>query len=416
MKRAGTSDVVNITVPDMRIAYLINQYPQSSHSFIRREILGLEAIGHTVSRFTLRRNDADLPDAGDREERDRTRDVLSVGPIGLLSATLREAFTNTRRWFRAARLTLQEGRSSDRGLARHLICLLEACVLAGWLRDGKTEHLHAHFGTNSAAVAMLAGVLTSIPYSVTMHGPEEFDRATGLGLLAKAEHSKFIVAISEFGRGQLMRWTRAADWPKLTVVRCGIDAAFLATPATPVPDVSTVVCVGRLVEQKAQLVLVEAVGLLARRGIRVDLRLVGDGPMRPDVEAAIVRHNVADRVKILGWMSAADVRAQMLAARVVAQPSLAEGLPVALMEAYALRRPVVTTQIAGIPELVEASCGWIVPPGSAERLADALAEAIATPVDRLTAMGEVGFQRVSDRHRIETEVSRLAGLLAGAGR
>ena len=86
------------------------------------------------------------------------------------------------------------------------------------------------------------------------------------------------------------------------------------------------------------------------------------------------------------------------------------------MEAFALRRPVVTTQIAGIPELVDHTCGWVVPPGSVERLADALAEAIATPVDRLTAMGEVGFLRVSDRHRIETEVLKLASLLASESR
>ena len=396
----------------MRIAYLINQYPQSSHSFIRREILGLEALGHAVDRFTLRRNPADLPDVGDRAERDRTREVLGVGPLGLLGATVREAIHNTARWWRTAKLTVREGRASDRGLVRHVVCLAEACVLAGWLRNAKVEHLHAHFGTNSAAVAMMAGLLTGVPYSFTVHGPEEFDRATGLGLAAKTEHAKFVVAISEFGRGQLMRWTRAADWSKLKVVRCGIDAAFLATPATAVPDNRTVVLVGRLVEQKAQLILVEAVALLAARGVPIDVRLVGDGPMRPDVEAAIAKHGVGDRVKILGWRSAADVRQEMLAARIVAQPSLAEGLPVALMEAFALRRPVVTTQIAGIPELVDASCGWVVPPGSPQRLAEALAEALERPVDVLTTMGECGHQRVSDRHRIETEVSRLAGLLA----
>lgn len=396
----------------MNIAYLINQYPQTSHSFIRREILGLEALGHTVGRYTLRRSDGTLPDPTDQAERERARVVLGVGAGGLLLATLRQLFTNTKRLGSTLKLTIRDGRASDRGLARHLVCLAEACVLARWLTDAKVRHVHAHFGTNSATVAMMAGLLASIPYSFTVHGPEEFDRATGLGLLEKVRHARFVVAISDFGRGQLMRWTRAQDWPKLRVVRCGLDATFLADEPTMPPDNHRVVCVGRLVEQKAQLVLVEAAAILKRRGIPIEVRLVGDGPMRPDIEAAIVANGLQESVRILGWRSALEVREEMRTARLVAQPSLAEGLPVAVMEALALGRPVVTTQIAGIPELVDARCGWIVPPGASENLADALASALRTPVETLGAMGAEGRSRVLARHRIETEVSKLARILA----
>lgn len=396
----------------MRIAYLINQYPQPSQSFIRREILGLEALGHPVERFTLRRFDGALPDPTDASERTRTRAILSAGLLRMTLASLGAFFASPGRFLGALGCTVREGRRSDRGLLRQFICLAEACLLSGWLKGSQSEHLHAHFGTNSATVAMLASLLSGIPYSFTVHGPEEFDRAPGLGLRTKARLAKAVIAISEFGRGQLMRWTDQSDWQKIRIVHCGLDAQFLGQEPTPPPRTHRVVCVGRLVEQKAQLILVQAAALLKGRGIPIEIRLVGDGEMRGVIEAAIAREGLQETVKLLGTRSAEEVRGEMIAARVVAQPSLAEGLPVALMEAFALARPVVTTQIAGIPELVDASCGWVVPPGSALRLADALADAMSRSEDELAAMGVVGRSRVLARHEIQMEVSKLASILA----
>ncbi len=400
----------------MKIAYLVNQYPQASHSFIRREILALEKAGHLVDRFTLRRSDAALPDPLDNAERDRTRAVLSAGAVGMIVATLAVAAGSPGRFFAALALAFREGRASDRGLFRHLVCLGQACVLARWLKAADVKHLHSHFGTNSTAVAMLAHVLSGVAYSFTVHGPEEFDRATGLGLLEKTRHAKFAVTISSFGRGQLMRWSRPDDWTKIRVVRCGLDDLFLASPPVATPANPRVVCVGRLVEQKAQLVLVEAAAILKQRGVPIEIRLVGDGPMRSLIEEAIVRNQLHDQVKILGWKSAAEVRGEMIAARLVAQPSLAEGLPVAIMESLALGRAVVTTQIAGIPELIDASCGWIVPPGDSDRLADALEQALAIPVATLDEMGDTGRRRVLQRHSADAEAGRLAGYIQDVSR
>ncbi|MFT3786793.1 MAG: glycosyltransferase family 4 protein [Tepidisphaeraceae bacterium] len=393
----------------MTIAYLVNQYPQTSHSFIRREILAHESAGLNVVRYTLRRSEADLPDPQDRAERDRAKVVLGVGALGLVGATLRSAFTSPSRFFSALKLTIAEGRRSDRGLFRHLICLAEACVLAKWLKRDGVEHVHAHFGTNSTAVATLTHVLGSVPYSFTVHGPEEYDRAPGLGLRAKVSHAKFAVTISEFGRGQLMRWTDPRDWDKIVVVRCGLDDIFLGDlRPTPPPDVNRVVCVGRLVEQKAQLILVTAAALLVKRGVNIQVDLVGDGPMRPLIEAAIAKHKLQNHVTILGWKSASDVRLAYEQCRVVAQPSLAEGLPVSIMEALAVGRPVVTTAIAAIPELIETNVnGWIVPPGAAAPLADALEAALTSPTSRLEAMGLEGRRRVLERHSARKEAAVL---------
>jgi colanic acid/amylovoran biosynthesis glycosyltransferase len=171
------------------------------------------------------------------------------------------------------------------------------------------------------------------------------------------------------------------------------------------------VCVGRLCAAKGQLLLIEAVHQLVSEGIPVQLVLVGDGELRPTIEALITQLQVQDHVEITGWANTASVRQQLLAARAMVLPSFAEGLPVVIMEALALGRPVITTYIAGIPELVESGvCGWLVPAGSIETLTAALRAALQAPVDQLEAMGQVGARRVFQHHHGATEAAKLVKL------
>ncbi|MNP17369.1 Alpha-D-kanosaminyltransferase [compost metagenome] len=170
------------------------------------------------------------------------------------------------------------------------------------------------------------------------------------------------------------------------------------------------VCVGRLCEQKGQLLLLEAARLLAAQSVVFEIVLAGDGEMRADIEALIVRHELQAQVRITGWISSAQVRDEILAARALVLPSFAEGLPVVIMEAMALRRPVLTTYVAGIPELVrQGENGWLFPAGAVEELAAAMADCLAQPVDTLQRMGEAAYQRVLQRHDIDSEAARLAG-------
>ena len=204
----------------MKLAYLINQYPQPSQSFIRREILAHEAAGWPVERFTIRRFDGKLADPGDEAERGKTSAILGSGKLGLIKALLGQAISNTGNFITALKVAIKNGRTADRGgVLLHIVYLGEACILLPLLRAKGIDHVHAHFGTNSTTVAMLTRMLGGPTYSFTVHGPEEFDRAYGDGLALgdKLKHSKFAVTISEFGRGQMMRWTDAVDWPKLTL-------------------------------------------------------------------------------------------------------------------------------------------------------------------------------------------------------
>ncbi|HEX9109629.1 MAG TPA: glycosyltransferase [Longimicrobiales bacterium] len=399
----------------MRIAYLVNQYPRTSHSFIRREIQALEAQGVEVLRFSLRPPNEELATEADRVEQRKTRAVLAAGPLAHVAAALALAVRRPLAFGRAAALATRLGVRSERGLFRHAAYLAEACVLEGWVRRAGVEHVHAHFGTNSATVALLCHALGGPRYSFTVHGPEEFDKPEFLGLGEKVKHAAFVVTISSFGRSQLFRWARHEDWPKLEVVRCGLESDLLHAAHSPVPAARRLVCVARLSEQKGHLLLIEAVARLAGEGLDLELLLVGDGPMRPEIEAAIARFGVEGRVRLAGLMGADQVREAIVGSRALVLPSFAEGLPVVVMEALALGRPVVTTAIAGIPELVQSGVtGWLVPAGAVDALASAMREALDSPPERLAEMGRAGAALVARDHDAAREAAKLAGLFRKA--
>lgn len=398
----------------MRIAYLVNQYPRTSHSFIRREIHAVEALGVQVLRFSLRPLDEELVDDADRRELALTRIVLDQGVVRHALAIAIAALRRPAALARAVVLAVRLGWRSDRGLVRHFAYLAEAAVLASWLRRDPADHVHAHFGTNSAAVALLCHALGGPTYSFTVHG-SEFDKPEFLGLGEKIRRAAFAVAVSSFGRAQLCRWARDEDWPKVHVVHTGVGEELLRAPPMPVPAAPRLVCVARLVRLKGHAVLIEAAARLAKEGLPFEIVLAGDGPFRARIVDLIREFGVEDRVKLAGWMNANQVREAILGARAMVLPSLSEGLPVVIMEALALGRPVISTAISGIPELVEPGVtGWLVPAGSVDPLVHAMHEALQATPARLEEMGRAGAARVARRHDAAEEARKLVGLVRAA--
>ena len=395
----------------VKICYLVNQYPKVSHTFIRREIQALEGRGVEVVRYSVRRVAEPLADPADQAEQERTRVVLDGGKEGLAAAMARVAVSRPARFAEASAMAARIGVGSERGLAIHGAYLGEACVLLEWMRDEGVQHVHAHFGTNSATVAMLVHALGGPPFSFHVHGPEELDKPDLISLSEKILRARFVCAISSFCRSQLYRRTPYDQWDKIQIVRCGVEPAFLEGDGRPYPTVPRLVSVGRLNEQKGQILLVEALGRIAKEGLDVELVLVGDGEMRADVEAAIARHGLQTKIRITGWASGDVVREEILSARAMVLPSFAEGLPVVIMEALGLGRPVLSTYVAGIPELVTPENGWLVPAGSVEHLVDALREVLATSPERLDAMGTSGRAAVLERHDVRVTAAALHALL-----
>jgi glycosyltransferase involved in cell wall biosynthesis len=395
-----------------KIAYFINQYPKVSHSFIRREIAAMEEQGFEVQRIALRGWDAEVVDQDDRQELGRTHYVLRRGLRGLLAPLAKIALARPARFWSALKLAWRMAGRGDRALPYHLAYLAEAAQVALWTQGFGARHIHAHFGTNSTEIVMLARELGGAPYSFTVHGPEEFDKPYALGLDEKIRRAAFVVAISSFGRSQLFRWIDQRAWSKVAVVHCGLEPGFYAGASAEPASAPRLVCVGRLCEQKGQLLLVEAARKLHRQGIDFELVLAGDGEMRAQIEALVKSAGLGAKVRITGWIDSRQVREELIAARALVLPSFAEGLPVVIMESMALYRPVLTTYVAGIPELVsDGENGWLFPAGDIERLAEAMQACLAAPAEQLREMGLAAHGRVVQRHAIATEAAKLARLV-----
>ena len=400
----------------MKIAYFVNQYPAVSHSFIRREILALEKIGIQVSRIALRVDVDSLVDQGDRDELSRTQYILSLNKISILLTVLEYLICHPILGLRSAIASFRLGLNSERGIFKHLAYFVEAVVLNSWVREKNIKHVHAHFGTNSTTVAMLASMLGGVQYSFTVHGPEEFDKPDYIHLSEKIRRAKFVVAITSFCRSQLFRQVTSEYWPKIKIVRCGLDQYFLENPTiVEEVDENVFVCIGRLCEQKGQILLIEALRDVLQGGASAKLILAGDGPMRKEIEQKIEHYGLGDSVKITGWISGEEVKKYLASCKAMVLPSFAEGLPVVIMEALAMRKPVITTYIAGIPELIENGIeGWLIPAGSRQDLTRALLKAINTEADTYKKMGESGYLKVAEYHNIDKESQRLAQHLRGA--
>lgn len=398
----------------MRVAYLVNHYPAISHSFIRREIAALEEAGVEVERFALRGWDEELVDPADLAELDRTRHTLRDGMPALALAALRCLAARPARFGAALKLALAMARGSVRSWPYHLVYLAHACRILGWIEGREVAHLHAHFGTNSAEIAALVHALGGPGYSFTIHGSEVFDDPKRHALPAKVEGARFVATSCAYIGSQLMYHLPPGLWPKVHVVPCGLpDAAFAAPPA-PLPDHLAFLAVGRLSPEKGHLVLLEAFAEVLAAHPEARLVIAGDGPLRADLEARIAELGIGAAVRITGWVTAEEVGALIAAARALVHPSFTEGLPVVIMEAMAGHRPVISTWIAGIPELVRpGETGWLVPAGQAGDLAQAMLDCAEMPDAALRELGAAGHERARARHDVHLGAAKLKTLFSG---
>lgn len=397
----------------MRVAYLINHYPAISHTFIRREIHALEAQGVTVERFALRGWDSDLVDPLDLEERAKTRHTLKDGLRSLLLGAVRFGLRNPGAFWRGVKLALAMSRNGARPWPYHLIYLAHACQIMTWLKETGVGHLHAHFGTNSAEIAALVKALGGPGYSFTIHGSEVFDVPVHHALPLKVGRARFAVTSCAYIGSQLMYNIPHKLWDKVRVVHCGLAPSAFDGEAAPLPKGPTFLSVGRFSPEKGHLILLDAFAALYGSHPEARLVLAGNGPMRSEIEARITELGVRDAVRITGWVTSDQVREELCGARALVHPSFTEGLPVVIMEAMAERRPVISTYIAGIPELVRpGETGWLVPAGQVAELTDALKACAVAPEDKLQKMGEACFERVFARHDAAKEAAKLKALFA----
>lgn len=401
----------------MKIAYLLNTYPAPSGTFIRNEIEALEATGLEISRLSVRRFSGDLVDPADIREQGATKYLLDGNQLGLCLATLREVLTNPIGLARTLPLWWKLLVNAKGGVVRHVAYLMQAAFLRQEAKRQKIAHVHSHFSNNAPAVAMLSRMLGGPSFSFTAHGPDEFVEAPVLSFPEKIRYAAFVVAISDYCRTMLIGLAgerRIAS--KIHIARCGLDLERFEIAPPIYPDNHTFVCVGRLCPQKGQVHIPAAVAALREQFPSIRVILVGDGDSRAEIESEIATYDVGQEVILHGWATNQEVRQLIAGSRALLLPSYAEGLPIVIMEAFALGRPVISTTIAAIPELVDAECGWLVAPGDHEQLVAAMREALEAQPELLQKMGAEGRARVEKMHDRQQLARTLKQLFLTSGR
>lgn len=396
---------------DRPVAYLTGEYPRASHTFIQREVAGLRALGLTVRTCSIR--DTDPAEHVGAEMQAEAAATFRVIPEAKKLATIPRALGRAlRRPGRLLSTLALAWRSSPPGLRARLwqlFYVIEALILARHLQDIGARHLHNHFAMSSSTVAMLAARLADIPYSFTLHGPDSLYTPYHWHLKEKIRQAAFVSCISHFARSQAMVFAERDDWKKLHIVHCGIEPERY--DHAPYDGPPRLLFVGRLSGVKGVPVLLEALARLAPTHPELRVTLIGDGPDRAALEGEAAERGVADRCDFVGFRSQAEVAEALTQHSALVLPSFAEGLPVVLMEALASARPVVTTRIAGVAELVEDGVnGRVVAPGDVAALTDALADVLAAP-ERAAAWGAAGREAVLAGFVAPTEAARLATLI-----
>lgn len=401
----------------MRIAYLASLYPYASDTYVRNEVETLRIKGFEVKTFAVRRPpDSWLVDPKIQAEAQRTQYVLSGAVPRLIIAFFLTALTKPIRLIQSFHLVWRSHSPGLLNRVRQFIYVCEGALLSRLLVRSRIEHLHNHVAENSATVAMIASQLSGIPFSMTVHGPGIFYHPRAWGLAEKIQRSSFTACITEFCRSQCMVFTDPKYWKRLVVIRCGLLDEFLVSSPMPIGDSPNFVCIGRLCAEKGHMLLLEAVRRLVAKGIDIELTIIGDGPLRKELEEFSNRWNLTHKVRFLGWQSTSTVREHINSSRGLILASFAEGLPIVIMEALAMARPVITSWITGIPELVEhRKNGWLIPAGSIDSLETAIREALSTPVEELWAMGMAGRERVLRMHSAAVEADKLAKLFRESG-
>ena len=276
------------------------------------------------------------------------------------------------------------------------------------------DHLHAHFAAGAALDALRLSLLLGLPYSVTAHAYDIYLKPANLR--EKLERASFTTSGCEYTVNDLRRIGPDAEVHEIVM---GVDGdAFRRR--TPYPGGRRVVAIGRLVEKKGFGPLVEAAAALRDRGAAAPLTIVGDGPLRGELESAVARHGLDGVVELPGSLGPSEVRELLEGAALLAMPCVVaadgdrDSMPVVVKEALAMEIPVVASDEVGLPELVRPEFGRLVPPGDTRALAGAIEELLALPEAERAEMGRRGREHVLEHCNTDREAEKLAALIGAA--
>jgi glycosyltransferase involved in cell wall biosynthesis len=403
---------------ELKVGYILKSFPVLSQTFVLNELATLQTLGVPFEIFSV------LNPPPSPVEHQVTRSLLKyiipwrqvrkpVTEVWLANLYLL-ACCGPRRYQRAHQLT-EAGQFFHgwRAFAR-------LAYWADYLRRRGVNHLHAHFGTEGASVARIFATLLQIPFSVTLHANDIFLPPPDLG--EKLHEAAFIVTVSQYNKSYLLDTYPGLDPSKIHILHPWVDLSRFTPPTTRASDgVLRLLSVGRLVEKKGHRYLIEACQLLQAQSVDFECRIVGDGPLRPELEAVIAGYDLEERVHLLGALSHSEVLSLLAWCEVFALPCVIagdgdrDGMPVALAEAMAMQVPVVSTDIVGIGELVRPGTGRLVPPRDPVALSEALQTIWAAGESDRALMGRRGRDVIAANFNLLEGTRELVSLFQRMG-
>jgi len=398
----------------LRVLYFTSLFPCWSETFIVREIDELMRLGVDVRIVSLKHPVEKMIQSDAEVLLDRV--VYPATGWRAALRTLGECLRHPLRELTALGAIVRGLAGHPTALGKTIVVWWRTLALLPVLRALDPDHLHAHWATYPSTSAMLASRRLGKPYSFTAHAHDIFLEDH---LLAdKMRTAAFGVTISEFNRRYLAGKISPAAQQCMRIVHCGVrPAGFAFAPDGRQPGL--IVAVGRLDEIKGFRHLVDACQLLAERAVSFDCVVIGEGPLRPELEARIQGAGLAGRVKLLGALKQEDVRAHLSRAAMFVLPSVVtargdrDGIPVALMEAMAVGLPVVSTRVSGIPELVEHGVsGLLADPGDPRALAQCIEQVLADPAGA-REMATVARRTVERDFDVAVEAGKLLAAIRG---
>lgn len=421
----------NLGMPDQRvqgkarqsrpIAYVLQSFPLLTETFVYREVSALRRMGVQVATFAAWRPDPEMLSEEAKPLLESTTYVFPISWTRFVGAHLRSFIRHPRRYVGTLVSVLTPKGESISNRRRTLFHFLEAVYLAEGMRARQIQHIHAHFGINAATIALVASRLLDISFSFTAHNIVFTDR---LILEEKMRAASFVAAISRFTKEFLIRLL--PDDPlehKIHIVHCGVSPEVFSPHAHKLRnDVPKLLFVGQLCERKGAAFLVEACRILAERGVSFHCTIVGDGPQKGLVEDKVKQYALQEAVELAGAVFQEQIQAYFQTTDVFVLPCATtsdgdvDGVPVSLMEAMASEVAVVSTDVSGIPELVEDGVsGLLVPEQNPQALADALQRTLQD-VELRSRLGKNGRDKIVRDFNVERSARQLATLFRECAR
>ena len=413
--------MTRMTRDRLKVGYVVKRFPRFSETFILNELLTLEAQGVDVEVFSLEHPPEEARHAFATDLRAPVTYLPDHTQLGGLSVSVPGQSSPSASPLRHQLAGSTPLRSLFPGVSpsKAARLTLKGAVLGILASARGITHLHAHFASNATTVALLASRLSAIPFSFTAHARDIYhtyvDPETDDQLRRrKIREAAFVVTVSDFNLDHLRTLAPDAHSRKIRRLYNGTDLARFTPHADAGRPNDRFLAVGRLVEKKGFTHLVDACRLLEARGIDHHCTIVGEGPLRAELEEQIRACAIAHRIELVGACSQERIRTLMQASSAIVLPCVVgksgdrDGLPTVLLEGMAMRLPVISTQVAGVPEIVDPNrTGLLVPPENATALADALERIHANP-EWARHLGARGRKRAEERFDLETNVAQLA--------